>query len=50
LENFINICGAKKEIKKIDIDQIVSSIRTQVGKDYVIGAVSGGLIQQWQRH
>ncbi|HUD09894.1 MAG TPA: glutamine-hydrolyzing GMP synthase [Patescibacteria group bacterium] len=43
LENFINICGAKKEIKKIDIDQIVSSIRTQVGKDYVIGAVSGGV-------
>jgi GMP synthase (glutamine-hydrolysing) len=43
LENFINLCGAKKEIEKIDIEQIVSSIKSQVADDYVIGAVSGGV-------
>jgi GMP synthase (glutamine-hydrolysing) len=43
LENFINICGVKKEIEKINIDEIVSAIKVQVSKDYVIGAVSGGV-------
>jgi GMP synthase (glutamine-hydrolysing) len=43
LENFVDLCGAKKEIEKININQIVSSIKEQAGDDYVIGAVSGGV-------
>ena len=42
-KNFVNVCGAKKEIKKININLIISSIKAQVGQDYVIGAVSGGV-------
>ncbi len=42
-ENFIELCGIKRESTKINIDEIVAKIKDQVGKDYVIGAVSGGV-------
>ena len=43
LENFIKLCRAKREIEPINIDEIVNKIKKQVGKTYVIGAVSGGV-------
>lgn len=43
LENFVELCGVKREIAKINIDEIVNKIKKQVGDDYVIGAVSGGV-------
>jgi GMP synthase (glutamine-hydrolysing) len=42
-ENFIELCGIKRESTEINIDEIVAKIKKQVGKDYVIGAVSGGV-------
>jgi GMP synthase (glutamine-hydrolysing) len=43
LENFVELCGAKREINEINIDEIVNKIKKQVKDDYVIGAVSGGV-------
>ena len=43
LENFVNLCGVKKEVKEINIDEIVSKIKNQVADYYVIGAISGGV-------
>jgi GMP synthase (glutamine-hydrolysing) len=43
LMNFVDVCNVKKEIKTVNIDEIIDLIKTQVGRDYVIGAVSGGV-------
>lgn len=43
IKNFLTICGEKQRAKQIDISKIISEIKMQVGKTYVIGAVSGGV-------
>ncbi len=43
LENFVRICGAEKNHKEVEVKDIVEKIKKQVGKTYVIGAVSGGV-------
>jgi GMP synthase (glutamine-hydrolysing) len=43
LENFVELCGVKREVSSINIDEIVNKIKNQVKDDYVIGAVSGGV-------
>ncbi len=44
LKNFaIEICGLTAVEHKIDIDKIISDIRTKVGQQHVICAVSGGV-------
>lgn len=43
LENFVELCGAKREVNNINIDEMVTKIKKQVGNYYVIGAVSGGV-------
>lgn len=43
LSNFINLCNAKKIKSLADVQSLVNSIRNEVGKSFVIGAVSGGV-------
>lgn len=43
LKNFIEICGLKVQDQKVDLDALKQEIKTQVGKAYVIGAISGGV-------
>ncbi len=43
LDNFINICGIKKQINKLDPSNMINDIRLKVGNAHVIGAVSGGV-------
>ncbi len=43
LKNFVNICEIKTTSNKIDVEQLISTIQETVGKEYVIGAISGGV-------
>ena len=43
LKNFVTLTGAQTEIKEIDIDELIRSIKEKVGDVVVIGAVSGGV-------
>lgn len=43
LSNFIDICGIKKTTSPIHAENLIQTIREQVGKHYVIGAISGGV-------
>ncbi len=43
LKNFVEMVGAEIKEKKIDIEEIIESIRQRVGDAVVIGAVSGGV-------
>lgn len=43
LKNFLKICKVEKTTMKIQVNEIVEKIRQQAGRDYVIGAVSGGV-------
>ncbi|MFI5265713.1 MAG: glutamine-hydrolyzing GMP synthase, partial [Candidatus Levyibacteriota bacterium] len=43
LENFISICGVKKQKHNLDPDSMIKKIKEKVGDAHVIGAVSGGV-------
>lgn len=45
LKNFINICSCdmKEGSKKIDVNDLIRDIKENVGSNFVIGAVSGGV-------
>lgn len=43
LRNFLSICGLKVTKQSIPVESIIEDIKTKVGDNYVIGAVSGGV-------
>lgn len=43
LQNFIDICEISKKQYAIEANQLIQHIRKTVGKQYVIGAISGGV-------
>lgn len=43
LENFLSICGSKKNYLKKSKEQLIQTIKDSVGDAYVIGAISGGV-------
>lgn len=43
LENFISICGVKKQKHMLDPEKMIQQIRDTVGDAHVIGAISGGV-------
>ncbi len=42
-KNFIKICNAKKSSQKLNIEEIKTTIKEQIGRSFVIGAISGGV-------
>lgn len=43
LKNFVEMADAQRQVKKIEIEEIIRKIKEQVGDKTVIGAVSGGV-------